>query len=421
VNLTDYKTPAADSCALDSLVEAACPAASAVEVRVARSVEDVEAIREVWSSWKGHRDSDIDFCLRFVWSRPEVIRPHVIVIYRAGHADAMLVGRLERSQMKSQIGYLHLPGISSRSLMFSYGGLLGNPSPENTKALVGSIVSVLRQGEADMAMLDHPTVGSPLYENVLLGCGFATRDHCVRPESHSVMALPASVEELYRSFSQGLRAEIRRKKKKLLADFGEGVVIRCYRAPEELESALPAVEDIARNTYQRGLGVGFQDTPQMRQRLSFCAEKGWLRIYVLAISGKPCAFWVGTLSNSVFVSDYNAYDPKFRDYSVGTYLLAEVVEDFCDEGVKAVDFGFGEAEYKSRFANVAHAEASLRIFAPKPRGVALNLVRTATGLMDDTLRKALERTDLLPKIRRFWRARLAKHVAAQDARATEAN
>ena len=67
-----------------------------VEIRVARSLCEVEALREPWSAWPGHRDSDIDFHLMKLQSDPEVVRPHVIALYQSGKPQAVLVGRLER-------------------------------------------------------------------------------------------------------------------------------------------------------------------------------------------------------------------------------------------------------------------------------------------------------------------------------------
>jgi hypothetical protein len=379
-----------------------------VELRVMRSAAEVERIRGIWSGWPSHRDSEIDFCLEFGWTRKEVVRPHVIVLYRQGQPEAMAVGWIERTQMRSQIGYLKLPGLPAQLLNFSYGGFLGNLSAENSEELIRSIMGALRSGEADVAGLDHLSIGSPLHSRALAASGFATRDHFVQPDPHNVMVLPTNVDELYKGFSQGLRAEVRRKKKKLLADFGESVVIRCYRQADEVEEACPLLEEVAKGTYQRGLGVGFRDSEEMRRRLRFCARKGWLRIYVLTIAGKPCAFWIGTLYNGSFLSDYNSYDPQYRNYSLGTYLLISVVEEFCKEGVQNIDFGFGPAEYKERFGNTMLMESSVYIFAPKLKGLVLNTIRTTTCSVDAAVKKVLERTKLLPRIKRLWRERAAK-------------
>src|ERR1035437_4668742 len=105
MNSTDNLGSTAVGISTDQGVLPDSSSSSAVSVRIARSIGEVEAIREIWTAWKSHRDSDIDFCLEFVWSGEAFIRPHVIVIYRYGRPDAMLVGRLERARMNSKVGY----------------------------------------------------------------------------------------------------------------------------------------------------------------------------------------------------------------------------------------------------------------------------------------------------------------------------
>jgi hypothetical protein len=394
-------------------VQPSASAVSGVAVRVARTFAEIEAIREIWSGWKSHRDSNVDFCLQFVWSGEEFIRPHVIAIYRDGQPEAMLVGRLERVRITSKIGYLRLPGIPSHALLFSYGGLLGNASDENSSEIVKSIMASLREGEADVAVLDHPRVGSALYEGALRAPGFATRDRLQKPAVHYMMRLPADMKDVYPALSANHRSDLKRKAKKLAADHQGRVKVCCYREPGELDDVIPQVEEIAKKTYQRGLGVGFQDNEGMRRRLRLCAEKGWLRIYVLHLSDTPCAFWIGTLYQGSFCSDYLAFDPRFSAYSPGTFLLMQVVEEFCRAGVKEIDFGPGEGRYKEQFGNSPSMEASVWIYSPTLKGLLVNTVRTTAGLIDDTMRKILERTNVLPKVKKLWRERLAGRSSEQ--------
>jgi hypothetical protein len=395
----------------EALSETYASAEPAMTVRVARSRAEVEEIRGIWSAWPSHRDSDIDFCLELVWAREEVLRPHVIVVYRDGLPEAMLVGRLERTRMTSRIGYLRLPGISSRSLTFSYGGLLGNVSPQSCGEIIASIRSSLRQDDADMALLEGLRVGSRLYDGALRASGFATRDHLVKPALRHMMGIPSDIKDVYAALSANHRSDLKRKAKKLMADHQGSVRVRCYREPGKLDDVIPQVEEIAKKTYQRGLGVGFQDTDEIRRRLRFCAEKGWLRIYILYLGDAPSAFWIGTLYQDCFCSDYLAFDPHFGAYSPGTFLLMKVVEEFCGAGVKEIDFGPGEGRYKEQFGNMPSNEASVFVFAPRPRGILLNGVRTSAGLVDTLMRKILDGTKLLPSIKKIWRSRLAKKAA----------
>jgi GNAT superfamily N-acetyltransferase len=381
-------------------------------VRVCRTVADIEEIRPFWASWKGYRDSDIDFYLEFIRTRQEVLRPHVIVLSRDGRPDALLIGRLEKTRIDSKIGYLRLPAVPARILTFAYGGLRGNASEENCIALVRSIMDSLRRGEADLAFLHKPGEDDLVYKRALSLPSFWCRDHLTYPESHHVMKLAENIEQVYQGFSHGLRGQLRRKQKKVLKEFNGLVKVTCFRDASELDRIIAEAEVIAKKTYQRGLGVGFEDTPAMRGRLNFCAEKGWLRAGVLYIGDRPCAFWIGTVYDGVFVSDFLAFDPEFRDYSLGSYLLIAMIEEFCKEGTKAVDFGFGPGEYKERFGNSELREASVHIFAPNFKGLTLNALRTVTVLVESTLKKSLQKTNLLPKIKRLWRERVSQKPAS---------
>jgi CelD/BcsL family acetyltransferase involved in cellulose biosynthesis len=400
---------AADISADHRLRQASAPTAPAVTVRVARSFAEIESLRELWSSWPSHRDSNIDLCQQVVWSREEVICPHVIVVYRDGVPVTMLVGWLERTLVAFKIGYLRLPRVRSRALKFSYGGLLGECSAENCDEIVSSIMSSLRDGDADVALLRDPSADSAIYQSAQSVPSIFSRDHLASPAAHHFMILPPTLEQVYLGLSSGHRKHLRSEAKKLQKDFQGGLRITCYFESAELERALKDVEEIARKTYQRELGFGFEGTQQMRDLLEFFAQKGWLRIYILYLGESPAAFSVGSVSDGVYCCDFLGYDPRFGKYSPGTFLLTRMLEDFCDAGVTKVDFGAGGGAYKERFGNLRLMEASVSIFAPTLKGFALNAIRTLTGTVDQLAKKTLEKTDLLPKIKRLWRNRATRH------------
>jgi Acetyltransferase (GNAT) domain len=388
-------------------------ASPALEVKIARSLAEVEELRESWIAAKGHRDGNIDFCLNFVWSGEEFVRPHVVVIYRQGRADAILVGRIEDVRIQPTIGYFRLPAVRTRLLNFAHGGLLGNRSDENSDEFVKGAIAALQLGEADAVLFDRIPVASPTYRKASTMPGLLMRDRVIRSEPHSSMRLPNTLDQVFAAFSSGLRAEVRRKKRKIIADFGDRVKITRHVDESSLDGVLPQVDEVAKKTYQRALGVGFENSDRMRQRLRLCAREGWLRMYLLTVDNKPCAFWIGTVYDGVFYSDYNGYDPGYRDYSLGTFLLISMVEDFCKENVRAVDFGPGQAEYKDRFSNERAMEASVYIFSQSTKGLLLNGSRTIASSIDGALRAILDRVDLLPRIKRIWRARSAKTKASQ--------
>jgi hypothetical protein len=270
----------------------------------------------------------------------------------------------------------------------------------------------LNHGEADVAFLHQPCEDSLLYQRALSLPSIWCTDHLTNPEPHHAMRLPENIEQVYEGFSHGLRGQLRRKQKKVLKEFNGSVKFTCFRNADELDRVFEQAEGIAKKTYQRGLGVGFEDTKAMRGRLNLCAQMGWLRAGMLYIEDRPCSFWIGTVYDGVFVSDFLAFDPDFRDYSPGSYLLITMIEEFCKEGVKAIDFGFGPGEYKERFGNSQLRETSVYIFAPGFKGITLNALRTMTVLAENLVKKTLQRTKLLPRIKRLWRDRLSQKPAA---------
>ena len=167
------------------------------------------------------------------------------------------------------------------------------------------------------------------------------------------------------------------------------------------------IEEIAKKTYQRGLGVGFIDSPEMRNRLRFEAERGWLRAYVLYLSDRPCAFWVGRLYRNAFHSEFMGYDPCYSRYSPGMFLIMRVLEDLCggngSEKIEEVDFGLGDAQYKEVLGNREWLDTSLYLFGPNLKGIGLSFLRTPIMAIDAIARAALEGTSFLPRIKRAWR------------------
>jgi CelD/BcsL family acetyltransferase involved in cellulose biosynthesis len=275
-------------------------------------------------------------------------------------------------------------------------------------------MNCLRRREADVAMLDDVAIDSPLYRLALKLPGFLSRDTLPKLQGHDAMTVPGSIEEVLQCLSAHRRHELRRTAKKLQNNpVGEPKLV-CYRDPTQLDRLFHDAEEIARKTYQRGLGVGFADTLRVRERLELAALKGWLRAYLLYLGDRPCAFWIGMLYGETFVSDYTGYDPELRQLSPGTGLLMRMIERFCNRSdgdvISELDFGPGDAEYKTALCTRKWLEAVVYIFSPTLKGLALKSVRTVTRVVNVLARKVLIFTKLSSWARRAWRGRLAKHA-----------
>ncbi len=383
---------------------------SACSVNVLRTLPELEGIRAIWESFPGGRDSDPSVYLTVLRSRPQVLRPHVIVVYRNGQPDAMLVGRLEHIRLDFKVGYLHFRP-TAKVLYFVHGGLRGDPSFENCALLVREICRSLSLGEADTAYLNFVRMDCPLYGLAKRLPGFLGRDHTRVTQAHFSATLTRSSEEFYAGLTANTRGQARGKVRKLAKAFPGSVRIHCFREVAETENLARDAESVVKKSYQRALGVGFTDSPEIREHLRMWAEKGWLRAYVLYLADRPAAFWIGCINQKTFTSDFLAYDDDFGKYSPGIYLMLKVIEGFCSDlrdCVTEVDFATGYAQYKEVLANRKWHESSVYIFASSFKGLELKLIRSFTSGIDTFLKGALARAGLLQTIKKKWRTH-ARH------------
>jgi CelD/BcsL family acetyltransferase involved in cellulose biosynthesis len=192
------------------------------------------------------------------------------------------------------------------------------------------------------------------------------------------------------------------------------LAVRCFRETQELELMFHDVEEIAGKTYQRGLGVGFIDNDENRIRLNLEADKGWLRMYVLYVGAKPCAYWWGTVYKNTFHSCALGFDPAFRRYSPGVYLLMKALENLCSDGVRQLDFGLGDARYKKQFGTDCWEEATVNVFAFTIKGLALQLSLRVCSILDGVGRRMIQKTGITDWLKTSWRRRLSADRSEAD-------
>ena len=187
--------------------------------------------------------------------------------------------------------------------------------------------------------------------------------------------------------------------------------LNAFETSSSVEKLMSEAEVVARKSYQRGLGVGFENSPLLRRRLEFEAEKGWLRGYVLYIEDKPSAFWVGSLHQGTFYIDFVGYDSDYAKHSPGLYLGINVIEDLfgpqANSRASGLDFGAGEGEWKATLGDRSWHEATVHIFAPTLPGLCLNALRSAPAAVNQAAKGLLRETKLLAYVKRKWRARRA--------------
>jgi CelD/BcsL family acetyltransferase involved in cellulose biosynthesis len=79
-------------------------------------------------------------------------------------------------------------------------------------------------------------------------------------------------------------------------------------------------------------------------------ERGWLRLWMMEIDGRPAAAWYG-LRYAGVESYYQAgRDPSLDEWSPGFVLLAHSIRAAFDDGMREYRFLLGDEPFKGRFA-----------------------------------------------------------------------
>ena len=358
----------------------------------------------MWEQMQTHRNSDIDHYLNVLGTRANIIAPHVVVMSAGDVPVSMAVGRIERLTLGFKLGAATLYSPRVRALRIIYGGLLGEQTVETAEAAHRELMRLLASGRVDVIRFDYLPVESPLYRLVEKGSGLLQRDRFATVDTHWRMTLPESLDAFYQSRSGKHRGWLRRMERLLERDIPGEVRYSSCTSDSDLDRVFADAESIARKTYQRQLGVGFVDNEETRRIQGFLARRGRLRVYFNHVKGEPSAFWLGELYRDTFTVFSIGYDPAYRKYELGTLLFLRVVDDLCKLGtVRFIDFGFGDASYKSRFGDHATREATLLVFAKSPRGVWLNVARNliqGSHAAAATLVRKLKLLDRLKSARR---------------------
>jgi len=377
-----------------------------VAVRIIRTLQEIESIRSAWSCWKTHPYVDVDFYLGHESTSPGFVRPHIIVLYRDGRPDAIVAGKIVQSRVSDfPIGPWFLCKPHARVLRIESGGALGNLSAENCSMMVRQLLASLRRGEADFASFRELTVESSLYDLVTRSPSFLARDPFPEIYPHYAVNLPNNIEAYFHELSPKGRWNIKRKARQLEKEYSSDVTTCCFRESAQLDRMMQDVEDVAKKTWQRGVGGGFRDNEEMRRRYALAARSGWLRAYILYAAGMPCAFQVGTLYSDTYYLDFTGYDPTFAKYSPGICLLMKSFEDLCKNNVKRFDFAHGSQEYKERLGNYRWQDAFVHMYSPSPKGIGLKALRTVTRAAHVLAKGTVQQAGFLRWLKNAWHRR----------------
>ncbi len=396
-----------------------------VEVRVASgsTFDDVAALRADWlrvreaAKWFA-TNADPD---RYRWTSEAIegASPHLRIVYEGGEPTGLLIGRSVARRVRNRIGYIGLPSARLRCLDVVYGGLVSVGGRATRDALVRELRAALRSGEFDHVFISHLPKEWELAESVR---EIARESGCARLSTREphwrFLITPGSVEETMAQFSGKHRRNIRKWDRLLSEHAGGDVSVRVITREDEVDELIRETAGLADTTYQAALGSVFSDTPVWRAKLTMEARLGNLRCYWLVCGGKPVAFFLGSVVGDVYVPEATGYLAELRSLSPGTVLMVRIFEDLSGIGVRAFDYGFGDAVYKRMYGSESWDEDTFMLYSRTWRGRAGRLTHLVAHGGTALAKRVAPTGALQQRVKTMWRKRLgrtrAEGVASTD-------
>jgi CelD/BcsL family acetyltransferase involved in cellulose biosynthesis len=166
------------------------------------------------------------------------------------------------------------------------------------------------------------------------------------------------------------RYNFHRKWKRLNRDYA--VEFEEVRTAEQCRESIDLVMTLHNMRWsQRGGSEAFH-TPGLvafhREFSQIALERGWLRLYVLRLDGKPAASLYGFLYGRTFYFYQSGLDPAYGKHSVGLVTMGLAIKSALEEGAEEYDLLHGNEDYKSHWSRDSRELGRLELFPPGSLG-----------------------------------------------------
>jgi CelD/BcsL family acetyltransferase involved in cellulose biosynthesis len=94
-------------------------------------------------------------------------------------------------------------------------------------------------------------------------------------------------------------------------------------------------------------------------------DRGWLRLYVLTLDGRPAAALYGFQYHATFYFMQAGFDPLYRKHSVGLVAMGLAIKNAIEEGAEECDMLRGEEPYKFHWARQLRELGRYDVYPPR--------------------------------------------------------
>jgi CelD/BcsL family acetyltransferase involved in cellulose biosynthesis len=179
--------------------------------------------------------------------------------------------------------------------------------------------------------------------------------------------------------STNFRGQVRRKERKLQRE--HGLSYRLCDDPERLDDDLDTLFALHDQRWGEEGSGAFDAVRQAFHRdfARIALQRGWLRLWVAEVDGRPVAAWHGFRYAGSELYYQSGRDPEWERASVGLVLMAHTLRSAIEDGMDSYRLLRGGEAYKDRFAT---ADVGVDTIAVPASGLGRAVTVAASAAID---------------------------------------
>lgn len=225
--------------------------------------------------------------------------------------------------------------FAGQSNLTDYHSPLATEEQEGSQGIEALAAALTSHPGASFRLDSLPSEAIPAVEEAVALAGGVSRTE--QHATAAVLTLPSTYEEWLASIGKKERHEVRRKRRRFAAEFGN---IEVVTHGSEAINPFCAMHRTSRGDK----GAFMTDT--MERYFAELVENAGATIHTLTCDGVPRANAFGFETAEGYFFYNSAYDPDASMASPGIVLLASMIESQIERGARVFDFLKGDERYK---------------------------------------------------------------------------
>ena len=290
-----------------------------------------------------------EYLMRSVFAETDELRLYGVEEVQSGRPLLLAPLRYSTSDYAARKG--HVIGSISHPENYTTAALILDPAMEHSVLILEalfrhfrSVSPVAYPQRFDAIRIWPVELGSALGDTIheaLRRAGFIVQSYANSFNRYEDTT-GLSHEAYFAQRSANMRYNVRRRRRALEKTGSLELILATTSA--DLENILPDYMSVSRASWKSAASmVGLE----MLQLMYLCAGKGYLRVGILRLDGRPAAaqFWI--VSGGTAHCARLAYNEAYKKLAVGVVLTNFMIAHVLDhDRVNKLDYGYGRDEYK---------------------------------------------------------------------------